>query len=56
MVLLNPDPRVKGMEMSEAVSATIEKQLNEIDMNFQKLIDLVNAYMKKTSLLKTRNS
>ena len=31
-------------------SANVEKQLNEIDMNFQKLIDLVNNDMKKTTV------
>jgi len=43
---------VKGMGMSGPVSAATEKQLNEIDMNFQKLIDLVNTYMKRASVVK----
>jgi len=33
-------------------SGDIEKQLNEIDMNFQKLIALVKADMKKASVVK----
>ena len=33
-------------------SGDVEKQLNEIDMNFQKLIALVNADMKKISVVK----
>jgi hypothetical protein len=37
------------MDVSGPVSAAAEKQLNEIDMNFQKLIDLVNTYMKRAS-------
>jgi len=33
-------------------SAIVEKQLNEIDMNFQKLIDLVSADMERISFVK----
>ena len=33
-------------------SGDVEKQLNEIDMNFQKLIALVKADMKKASVVK----
>jgi vacuolar-type H+-ATPase subunit E/Vma4 len=47
---------LKGMDMSGAVAANTEKQLNEIDMNFQKLLELVNADMKKTSVANTRNN
>lgn len=43
---------VKGMDVSGPVSAATEKQLNEIDMNFQKLIDLINTYMKRASVVK----
>ena len=39
---------------SGAVSATVEKQLNEMDMNFQKLIDLVNRDMKETAFVKNQ--
>ncbi len=35
-------------------SANVEKQLNEIDMNFQKLIALVNADMKKAAVVKNQ--
>jgi pyruvate kinase len=33
-------------------SAIVEKQVNEIDMNFQKLIDLVSADMERISFVK----
>jgi hypothetical protein len=45
---------LKGMEESGLVSATAEKQLNEIDMNFQKLIDLLNTAMKKSAVAKNQ--
>src|SRR6266498_2001034 len=35
-------------------SGDVEKQLNEIDMNFQKLIALVNADMKKAAVVKNQ--
>lgn len=38
---------LKAMDISGASSWIMEKQLNEIDMNFQKLIDLMNSEMKK---------
>ena len=38
------------MDISGPVAANAEKQLNEIDMNFQKLIDLIGADMKRTPL------
>ncbi len=53
-IRISSEELLKGMEVSGAVSATVEKQLNEIDMNFQKLIDLVNADMKKTSVVKNQ--
>jgi hypothetical protein len=43
---------LKGMETSGPVSANTEKQLNEIDMNFQKLIALVGADMRKIPAVK----
>src|SRR5204863_855643 len=39
---------LKRMDISGPVAANAEKQLNEIDMNFQKLIDLIGADMKRT--------
>jgi hypothetical protein len=38
---------LKGMDISGPASWIMERQLNEIDMNFQKLIALVNGEMKK---------
>lgn len=40
---------LKGMDVSGESSAITEKLLNEIDMNFQKLLDLVNSDMKKSA-------
>ena len=46
-----PSERIlKGMDESGLSSATAEKQLNEIDMNFQKLLAMINTDMKKTSV------
>ena len=42
----------KGMEATGPEAVEAEKLLNEIDMNFQKLLDLINADMKKSSLEK----
>ena len=39
---------LKEMDVNGPASAIAEKQLNEIDMNFQKLIAIFNAEMKKT--------
>jgi hypothetical protein len=55
-IKISSEKLLKGMDVSGAVSANTEKQLNEIDMNFQKLIHLVNAYMQKAFIVKTRNS
>ncbi|MBK5270828.1 MAG: DUF4468 domain-containing protein, partial [Bacteroidia bacterium] len=41
---------LKDMDVSGPVSANAEKQLNEIDMHFQKLLYLINADMKKTAV------
>jgi len=47
---------LKGMDVTASGfvpgSAIVEKQLNEIDMNFQKLIDLVSADMERISFVK----
>ncbi len=50
-IRISSEELLKGMEVSGPVSANAEKQLNEIDMNFQKLLDLVNADMKKASIV-----
>jgi len=39
---------LKGMDVSGEASWIMEKQLNEIDMNIQKLLALVNREMQKT--------
>ena len=46
---------LKGMGVSGGVAAVSEKELNEIDMKFEKLIDLVNAAMKKSLVQKPSN-
>jgi hypothetical protein len=51
---ISSEELLKGMDVSGPVSAAAEKQLNEIDMNFQKLIDLVNTYMKRESVVKNK--
>jgi len=40
---------LKGMESSGPVAAATEKDLNEIDMNIQKLLDEIRDSMKKPS-------
>jgi hypothetical protein len=49
---ISSEELLKGMDVSGPQSANAEKQLNEIDMNFQKLIDLVNTYMKTAPVVK----
>src|SRR5438034_2589033 len=44
---ISSEELLKGMEVSGPTSANTEKQLNEIDINFQKLLALVNNDMKK---------
>ena len=44
----------KGIESTGPESIEAEKQLNEIDMNFQKLIALINNDIKKISVVKTQ--
>jgi len=51
-VRMSSEELLKGMDVSGPASANTERQLNEIDMNFQKLLDLVNADMKKTPGIK----
>jgi hypothetical protein len=51
-IKISSEELLKGMEVSGSISATTEKQLNEIDMNFQKLLALVNTDMKKTTVAK----
>jgi len=46
---------LKGMGVSGSVAAASEKELNEIDMKFEKLIDLVNEAMKKSPVQKPSN-
>jgi hypothetical protein len=46
--LISSQELLKGMEVSGSASSIMEKQLNEIDMNFQKLIDIVSNKMKET--------
>ena len=46
----------KGVEATGAESVVAEKQLNEIDMNFQKLLALLHADMKKTTVVKTKKA
>ena len=45
--LISSEELLKGMDVSGAASWIMEKQLNDIDMNLQKLIALVNGEMKK---------
>jgi hypothetical protein len=46
---------LKGMEESGLSSAIAEKQLNEIDMNFQKRLALLNKDMKSKAVTKNRD-
>jgi hypothetical protein len=43
---------VKRMEITGLTSVNTERLLNEIDMNFQKVIDLINAGMNKPGEIK----
>ena len=49
---ISSEELLKGMEVTGSTSANTEKQLNEIDMKFQKLLALVNNDMKKTAGVK----
>jgi len=49
---ISSEELLKGMEVTGATSANTEKQLNEIDMNFQKLLVLINTNMKETAVTK----
>jgi hypothetical protein len=44
---------VRGVGATGPEAADAEKQLNEIDMNFQKLLYFVKADMKKSPVVKT---
>ena len=44
---ISSEELLKKMESSGPVAASTERQLNEIDMNFQKLIDQINNDMGK---------
>ena len=44
---ISSEELLKGMESTGLVALATEKQLNEIDMNFQKLISLIEADMKR---------
>lgn len=46
--LISSQQLLKGMDVSGEASWIMEEQLNEIDMNLQKVIALVNSEMKKT--------
>jgi len=41
---------LKGLDVNGLVASAAEKQLNEIDMDFQKLIDLIGADLKRATL------
>jgi Domain of unknown function (DUF4468) with TBP-like fold len=47
---LSSDKMLKAMEETGPPSIVAEKELNEIDMNFQKIIALVSSAMKKPSV------
>jgi len=49
---ISSEELLEGMDVSGPTSAKTEKQLNEIDMVFQKLIVLVNSDMKKPTATK----
>lgn len=49
---ISSEELLKGMEVTGITSANTERQLNEIDMNFQKLLALVNNDMKRISVVK----
>jgi hypothetical protein len=43
----------KGIEETGPISVEAEKQLNEIDMNFQKILALINRDIRKAPVIKT---
>jgi len=51
--MISSEKMVKAVEETGVTSIEAEKKLNELDMNFQKIIALVNADMKKSSLATT---
>lgn len=50
---ISSEKMVKAVEETGITSIEAEKKLNELDMNFQKIIALVNADMKKSSIATT---
>ena len=53
-IKISSEKLFEGIEETGPQSAEAERQLNEIDMNFQKLIVLMNADMKKASVVKNK--
>ena len=53
---MSSEELLKGMDINGPASAIAEGQLNEIDMDFQKLLDLVKADMKASSAVKIRSN
>jgi len=55
-IIIYSEELLKGLDLTASGFVPgygdVEKQVNEIDMNFQKLIALVNADMKKASVVK----
>jgi len=49
-VILSSEKMLKAVEETGPVSIEAEKRLNEVDMNFQKIIALVNGDMKQSSV------
>jgi hypothetical protein len=54
--VIQSEDLVKDMEVSGNVAIETEKQLNEIDMEFQKLISMINSDMKNNAKLKNRKN
>jgi hypothetical protein len=47
-IKISSEKMLKAVDVTGPESREAEKQLNELDMNFQKLLTLINADMKKT--------
>jgi|GEM_PF-1509507 len=54
-VKISSEKMLKAVEETGPVSIEAEKKLNELDMNFQKIIALVNAEMKKSAVASSEN-
>lgn len=52
---ISSDKLVKGVDVTGPESWDAEKLVNEIDMNFQKLLALINTDMKKPAVAKNKN-